>query len=311
MFQKADMMRLLDEANLLFPICIPSYKRWDRKDNKTMSRIIECADEEVQRMTILFVRREQQKQYKDNYPNTKIVVLPKVNGLASTRQFIEDYVYQVLKRPYFIDMDDDITSLGAVVLENGKPRVTRTGEVSPGKALRLFCEISKAAFENDDCVLGKPRRAHFANNVEYTQTAYVTNKGATPRSVTAINARGLRRLGVRRNMIFDPTGDDVGFVAEIGKAKGSMFNAECLTYTYVDDEVNSVIRNDSNRRQLAEYEYKCLKKYPMREYLRIPFTFEDGSYKFSDIDFTKYRKITGLSSNTVTLSDFEQSMLKG
>lgn len=299
-------MRLLSEASTLFPICIPSYKRWDRRDNKTMARLIEQSDEEIQSSTYLFVRKEQERQYRDNFPKTKIVVLPKVRGLASTRQFIEDYVYQVLKQPYFLDIDDDITSLSAVVLENGKARTTRAGEVNPGDVLRLFCEISKVAFERDNCVLGKPRRAHFANNVEYTQTAYVTNKGATPRSVTAINAKGLRELGVRRNMMFNPTGDDVGFVAEIAKAKGNMFNAECLAYTFVDDEINSVIRNDSNRRQLAAYEYNCLKKYPMRDYLRIPFKYEDGSYKYSDIDFAKYRKIEGVTTTTLSLERFRE-----
>lgn len=306
MFLKEDMMRLIRETSTLFPICIPSYLRWDRKDNKTMAKIIEQSDEEIQRSTILFVRKEQEREYRKNYTKTKIVVLPKVNGLASTRQYIEDYMYEELKQPYFLDIDDDITSLGAVVLENGKPRSTKAGEVNPGDILRLFCAISKVAFERNDCVLGKPRRMHYANDIEYTQTAYVTNKGATPRSVTAINAKGLRQLGVRRNMMFDPTGDDVGFVAEIAKKNGNMFNAECLTYSFVDDEINSVIRNDSNRRQLANYEYKCLLKYPMKDYLRIPFKYEDGGYKYSDIDYTKYRKITGVTTERVTLEDFEK-----
>lgn len=304
MFEKDDMFSLLRKANEVFPICIPSYKRWDRRDNKTMAKIIEDCDQEIQNNTYLFVREEQYKLYKQEYPKTKIVVLPKVNGLASTRQYVEDYVYTVLNEPYFIDIDDDITSLRAVILDKGKPRLTRKGEVKNSDIIKLCCEISRMAFEKDNCCLGKPRRVHYANRVEYTQTAYVTNKGATPRSVTIVNAKEIRRRGIRRNMIFDPTGDDVGFVAEIAKARGSMFNIECLAYSYVDDELNSVIRNDRNRRALAAYEYDCLKRYPIKDYLRIPFKFNDGSYKFSDIDFTKYRKITGLKSNTVSLEAF-------
>jgi len=299
-----DMMALLKSAKLLFPICIPSYKRWDRKDNKTMAKIIEQSDAEVRDKTYLFVREEQARLYRENYPDTKIVVLPHVNGLASTRQFIEDYMFEAMKEPYFMDIDDDITALKAVVLDKGKPRMSYVGEVSNGQLLRLGCEIAKMAFEKDSCVLGKPHRARFANSFGNTQTAYVTNKGATPRSVTYINAKEIRRRGIRRNMMFDPTGDDVGFVAEIGKARGSMFNISCIAYSYVDDEINSVIRNDQNRRTLARYEYDCLKKYPMIDYLRIPFKYEDGSYKYSDIDFTKYRKITGLKSRTVTIEDF-------
>lgn len=102
-------------------------------------------------------------------------------------------------------------------------------------------------------------------------------------------------------MIFDPTGDDVGFVAEIGKAKGNMFNIPCLAYSFVDDAVNSVIRNDENRKELAKYEEKCIKSYPMRNYMRVPFTFEDGTYKFCDIDFAKYRKYTGVANINVPL----------
>lgn len=305
MIERQDMLNLLKGAKELFPIAIPSYLRWDRKDNKTMSKIIEKCGREVQEKTYLFVRQEQEKQYRDNYPNTKIVVLPHVNGLASTRQYVEDYMYEVLHEPYFIDIDDDITSLKAVLLDDdGRVRMTYADEIGCEEVLRLSCEIARMAFEQDLCVLGKPRRAHFANDIANTQTAYVTNKGATPRSVTYINAKEIRRRGIKRNMMFDPTGDDVGFVAEIGKARGSMFNIPCIAYSFVDDEINSVIRNDQNRRALAAYEYECLKKYPMADYLRIPFRFKDGSYKYSDIDFTKYRKITGLKSRTVSLEQF-------
>lgn len=308
MIEREGMMRLLKGAREVFPICIPSWKRWDRKDNKTMAKLIEESDDEIKDKTILFVRRDQYELYKENYPNTRIVVLPPVNGLASTRQFVEDYMYEVMHQPYFIDIDDDITSLKAVFLDEGKPRMSRAGEVSVGEVIRLSCEIAKMAFELDDCLLGKPHRTRFANTLENTQTAYVTNKGATPRSVTFINARGLRRKGIKRNMIFDPTGDDVGFVAEIAKAHGNMFNIPCLAYSFVDDEINSVIRNDNNRRQLAAYEYDCLKKYPMRNYLRIPFKYEDGSYKYSDIDFTKYRKLTGAETHEVSLETFMKVM---
>lgn len=310
MFTKNDMFDLLGSAKEVFPICIPSYKRWDRKENKTMAKIIEQSDAEIQDNTWLFVREEQYELYKKEYPDTKIVVLPTVGGLASTRQYIEDYMCDVIKRPYFIDIDDDITNLCAVILDGGKPRLTRRGEVSIGSVIRLSCEIAKMAFDIDSCVLGKPHRVHFANSIENSQTAYFTNKGATPRSVTFINAKQTRKLGIRRNFIFDPTGDDVGFVAEIGKKKGSMFNIPCLAYSFVDDEINSVIRNDQNRRALADYEYDCIKQYPMINYLRIPFKYEDGGYKYSDIDFTKYRNVTGLKSRTVSLESFVKNRIR-
>lgn len=305
MFTVEKMKWLLDNAKSLCPVCIPSYKRFERKENKTLTRIIEACDKEIQDNTYVFVRKEQASAYRQNYPSVNIVVLPEVNGLAGTRQYICDFVADDLKKPHFMDMDDDITGLKTVSLdEQGKPCLSKAGEVDPGKIIRLGYEISKVAFGLHKCVLGNMRRVRFANELENTQTAYVTNKGATPRQVMYISVRALREKHIQRNMMFDPTGDDVGFVAEIAKTNSNFFNIPCLAYAFVDDAVNSVIRNDSNRKELAQYEYSCLKKYPMAEYLRIPFTFEDGSYKFSDIDYTKYRKIAGLKSEAVSLEQF-------
>lgn len=76
------------------------------------------------------------------------------------------------------------------------------------------------------------------------------------------------------------------------------------SYAFVDDAVNSVIRNDGNRRRLAAQEYALLKRYPMRDYLKITQTFEDGSYKFSDIDYGMYRKICGRPKRSVTIEEF-------
>lgn len=305
MFTSEHMKWLLDNASDLCPICIPSYKRFDRKANKTITRIIEASDSEVQNNTYVFVRKEQADAYRENFQSVNIVVLPEVNGLAGTRQYICDFVLMELKKPHFLDMDDDITDLKAVTLsDDGKPCLSKAGEIQPGKIIRLGYAISKVAFGLHGCALGNLRRVRFANEFENTQTAYVTNKGATPRQVMYINVQALQEKHIRRNLIFDPTGDDVGFVAEIAKARMNFFNITCLAYAFVDDAVNSVIRNDSNRKALAQYEYSCIKKYPMAEYLRIPFTFEDGSYKFSDIDYTKYRKKTGLKSEAVTLERF-------
>ena len=306
MVTRVHVKEMLAAARDLCPICIPSYKRWDRKENKTLTKIIEAADAEVQSNTYVFVRAEQAQAYRENFPTVNIVTLPEVHGLASTRQYIVDFVLGDLKKPHFMDVDDDITALKTVTMDEvtGKPGLSKAGEADIGQIIRLGYEIAEMAFSLHQCVLGSMRRVRFANEIVNTQMAYMTNKGATPRQVMYINAEGLKERGIRRNLMFDPTGDDVGFVAEIGKARGNMFNIPCLAYSFVDDAVNSVIRNDSNRKALAQYEYNCIKKYPMRNYMRIPFTFEDGSYKFCDIDYTKYREATGVKSAMVPLEKF-------
>ena len=304
MIDKAKMERILSKRWNMFPVCIPSYKRWERKDNKTLTAIIEKCDKDIQASTYVFVREEQEAAYRENFPSVNIVKLPKVGGLAGTRQYIQDYVISNLRKPYFIDMDDDITAVKYVFNDSKGDHLSKAEETNFSQILRLGCAISLMAFQRDRCILGNFHRVRFANNFPASQTAYVVNKGSTPRQITFVNAKEIVLRGIKRNIAFDITGDDVGFVAEIGKAKGDFFQIPCLAYSFVDDAINSVIRNDGNRKQLAEQEYNLLKCYPMRDYLKITQTFEDGSYRFCDIDFRQYRKITGRPEKKVMIGEF-------
>lgn len=304
MIEKQDTLKLLQKRWKPFPVCIPSYRRWERKENKTLVGIIEKCDEDIRRNTYVFVRKEQETDYRASFPSVNIVTLPEVNGLAGTRQYIQDYAIGTLNSPYFIDMDDDITSLKFVFHDAAGDHLSKAEESDPSRILRLASAIARMAFEKHRCVLGNLHRVRFASNYPASQTAYVVNKGSTPRQVTFVNAKELALRGIRRNLEFDETGDDVGFVAEICKTGGDLFQMPCLAYSFVDDAVNSVIRNDGNRRRLAAQEYALLRKYPMRDYLRITQTFDDGSYKFSDIDYAKYRAIAGRPKAAATLEDF-------
>ena len=304
MIEKPQMEKLLARRWGAFPICIPSYKRWDRKENKTITGIIEKCDAELQANTHVFVRAAQEQAYRASFPTVNIVALPEVHGLAGTRQYIQDYVISTLRKPYFIDMDDDITQLKYVFHDPAGDHLSKAEETNYSQIIRLGCSIARMAFEESRCVLGNFHRVRFASNFPASQMAYVVNKGSTPRQVTFVNAKELTLRGVKRNLDFDETGDDVGFVAEICKRGCDMFQIPCLAYAFVDDAVNSVIRNDGNRRRLAAQEYALLRRYPMRDYLKITQTFEDGSYKFSDIDYGMYRKICGRPKREVTIEEF-------
>lgn len=67
------------------PICVPSYKRWDRKQNKTLDIIDRFCSKQMLERTYVFVRREQYDLYRKSFPNFKIVELPDVGGLSTTR----------------------------------------------------------------------------------------------------------------------------------------------------------------------------------------------------------------------------------
>ena len=298
----------LENAKDCFPICIPSYNRWDRNENKTITKIIEKLPEELQKNTYVFVRKQQKEKYDASFKTVNIIVLPDyITGCSLTRQYMYDYIFEQTKQPYCIDMDDDITDLKYIEYRDGKASLSLKDETKYGQILTLGSEIARIAFEKDNCLLGNFHRVRFANSDYNATHCYTTNKGSTPRQMMFVNIKGLRERDIKRNAMFDnpeigTTGEDIGFVAEIAKKRGDMFNINCLAYAYVDDALNSVTRNDDNRRILAEYEYECLKKYPIINYLRIPFTYEDGAYKFSDIDFTKYRKLCNKKSVSLELS---------
>lgn len=285
------------------PICIPSWKRWDRKDNKTMTIIDEICSEQIKSRTYLFVRKDQYKQYAESFPHANIVVLPPVEGLATTRQYIADFTLDELKAPYCVDVDDDITAMGRVISDNGKPKC-KASRTMFEDALNYAAAIAIDAMELSGCIIGGCHRQHFANTEGAVDTAYKVNAGPTPRHIVFQNVQRMREKGIKRDSAFDPTGDDVGLVAVCAKARQDFFHIPCVVYSYVSDSENSVIRNEENCRSLAAYEQEQLMRYPMgRKYMRVPFRFEDGSYRFSDIDFQKYRRVTGAATYAVKLNE--------
>ena len=308
MITKDEMLRLQKMKWDVMPICIPSYMRYERKSNKTLTSLIEKCDEEIQKNTYVFVRREQAEQYKESFPSVNIISLPEINGLAlaTTRQYMQDFVAYELKQPYCVDMDDDINDLKFVYHENGKDHLSKSGEVNPSLIFRLAFEFSRMAFEKNGCVFGNIHRVRFANTFPASQMAYVVNRGATPRQVTFVNVKELTRIGVKRNPAFNVNGDDVGFIAEISKYGKDFFQIPSLAYSFVDDSTNSVIRNSKNIKAKSAYTYNQLQNYPMKNFLRSTITFDDGSFKFGDIDYSAYCKIYNRPSGKVSIENFKK-----
>lgn len=302
-FGKDDMLKALSTPYELYPICIPSYHRPTADQNVTLRRFRDSGSDEIAKNVKVFVRAEEEDAYAESFPMFEIVRLPEVHGLASTRQAIADYMLAA-GQPRYIDMDDDITTVGVVFNDDGKAALSKKDEATVEECMRLASRLADMAFDDCGCVLGGAKFTFWANNDYNASTAYTVNNGITPRQVTFMDAGELARRGIRRNMDFEKTGDDIGFVAEITKHMAPIFTLPCIVYDCVPEEKNSVIRDDSNRRELAAYEYECLRKYPMgRKYLRINKKFDDGAYRFSNCDFAKYRKVTGVPRIDVKLSE--------
>lgn len=299
------MLDALDPSTMPHIFC-PSYNRPDF----VSAALFRTFDDEVKAKVHIVVRAEQYKAYKKQNPDLDVIAIPKdypINGLASTRQFIFEYAvehhYSVI-----IDMDDDIKNIAYMydgVSGTGNPCSKHTIAIDrendpliQQKVLLMAGKIAREVFKNHpDVYLGNIRRQRLSQNPDNAKLKYIINAGPTPRQVTLLNVKGLYKAGINRDVKrFDRHGDDIGFCAVILKAGGSLFNIPCLTYDYVSEKCDSVIRTPETEKELHAYEYRMLQKYPIKDYLRISFRDDEGNYMWGDVDNRKLHKLRGTKS---------------
>lgn len=306
MFTRKDIMFELENTSEkdLFPIFVPTYNRMN--DLRVEDKIFSHFNEEAYNKIQFVVREEQYKQYKRSYPMCNYLVIPKgqVSGLGSTRNFIIDYCVSH-RIPYAIDMDDDIKYISYIFVA-----ISQSGEKTSHhslvtdvkkdpllyqKVFQLACKISKDLFRSDKyVVLGNIRRQHFSNDLSNSQTKYQVNKGITPRQIKILNIKQLYKKNIRVPEEFDIHGEDIGFVAEVLRKGCKTFNIPCLSYDYVDEKTNSVVRDPKGEnRELHRMEFEGLMKMPIKDYLKWTIKFPDGEYRFGDVDWRKYHKLNG------------------
>ena len=168
------------------------------------------------------------------------------------------------------------------------------------KVLQDACVIAKEVFrDNPKVYLGNIRRQRMSQHAENSKLKYIVNSGPTPRQVTLINVKGLSKAGIDRDMIFDRHGDDIGFCAVILANGGSLFNIPCLTYDYISEKCDSVIRTPETEKELHKYEWDMLQKYPIKDYLRVSFKDDEGNYMWGDVNWQAYHKINGTQRKKV------------
>lgn len=288
-------------------IFIPSYKR---PEFITGQKILPLFTDKALERVFIVVREEQYITYcSTNRHLTKrgltIIPIPKgkVSGVGSTRQFILDYAIEN-RLPCIMDMDDDIKYIQFLYTGrngSGKRCSMHTNvkdweddPLIPQKVLQLTGRISREVFrEHPEVLLGNIRRQRFSNHSELSDIKYQINKGPTPRQTKILNVKGISRAEIRMPDEFNLHGDDIGFAAEVLQKGYSCFNIPCLCYDFIDDQVDSVVRDPHNpekNRYLHKLEYDGLMGMEIKHYLRESFKFPDGQYKFGDIDWRKYHK---------------------
>lgn len=309
------MKHLLDsiDSSTMPHIFCPSYNR----PEFVSAKLFRTFSDDVKAKIHIVVRPEQYKAYKKANPEFHVLPIPKnyeINGLASTRQFIFEYAVEH-RFSYIIDMDDDIKYLAYMydgVSGTGNPCSKHTVMIDrqkdpliEQKVLLMGAKIAKEVFKaHPDVYLGNIRRQRLSQAIDNAKLKYIINAGPTPRQVTFMNVKGLYKAGINRDVKrFDRHGDDIGFCAVILKNNGSLFNIPCLTYDYVSEKCDSVIRTPETEKELHAYEYRMLQKYPIRDYLRTTFKDEEGNYMWGDVDYRKLHKIRGTRAIKVYWED--------
>lgn len=287
-------------------ILVPSYRRPDFPFAQT---VLNNFSKEALEKVFIFVREEQYKAYKKKNPHLQYVTIPKgaVDGVGSTRNFVLNYAIEN-RMAVAMDMDDDVTHVHYIYnKKNDKGEIVSKHSCyarwenefpeTEQLVLQLTGKIAREIFKkHPEVVLGNIRKQRFSNHRFCGETKYIINKGPTARQTKILNVKACAKNNLWVPKEFNLHGDDIGFVAEVLQRGFSCFNIPCLCYDYVDEKTNSVVRNpedeDANR-WLHQLEYDALNKMEIKDYLRETFKFEDGQYKFGDVNWQKYHKLHG------------------
>lgn len=286
-------------------IMIPSY---NRPRFVTGKKILPLFSKKALERVFIFVRDEQYKEYRKENPKLQIIGIPKgeVSGVGSTRRFILDYAIKS-RWACAMDMDDDIRAFQFLydgVSSSGKPCSSHSNMSDwkkdpriPQKVLQLAGKIAREVFlDNPTVLLGNIRKQRLSHKPNYASIKYQINREVTPRQTKILNVKGIYKAGVNIPKAFNLHGDDIGFVAEVLQYGYDCFTIPCLCYDYIDDKVDSVVRDPHNpekNRHLHKLEYDALMKMEIKDYLRETFKFPDGQYMFGDVDWRKYHKLHG------------------
>lgn len=287
-------------------ILVPSYKRPDFPFAQT---VLNNFSKEALEKVFIFVREKQYKRYKKQNPHLQFEVIPDgaVDGVGSTRNFLLEYAINN-RMPVVMDMDDDVKHIhyiynkknaaGQVVSKHScYARWENEFPETEQLCLQLTGKIAREVFQNyPNVAVGNLRKQRFSNHRECGETKYQINKGPTPRQTKILNVKCCKKNDLWVPEEFNLHGDDIGFVAEVLQRGFDCFNIPCLCYDYVDEKLNSVVRNpvdEEANRWLHKLEYDALMEMEVgkKGYLRETFKFDDGQYKFGDINWQKYHKV--------------------
>lgn len=253
----------------------------------------------------VFVRKSQARDYMDYVPVRHLVPMPdeKVGTLGDTRNWMMRWATREGFKQAF-DWDDDVFRIGRK-LEDGTRHQSwkaRGNEDPWFDGPGYWIEASRLARQvfrlYPGTVVGSIQNQRWASSLTLQVQC-----GKTPRRTKILNVERLVDNDLWCPKEFRFHGEDIGNTAMYLQYGWQVFTIDNLVYDFTPEtDVNlpSTLRSrdEEKNRSIHRNEYRHLQGWDIADYLRINKTYEDGSYMYGDVDWRKFRQLTGQASYT-------------
>ncbi len=298
--------RIHTTPNSMMPIFVPSIHRWSM-DRGTLRWI---SDMRLQDYTTVFVRENELDDYESAWPEFRFVVVPRdVDCVGRTRNYLLDYAVEN-DIDMYLECDDDIVDMSYMYSDVNRSGGLCSRHSAIGIASRMDPDFKRVtlnyalwcardAFSNvDDMMMFGWKTQHMSMGPRLAMSRWGVNSIVTPRRLCVWNAKRMHENGIRVPDDFMYHGDDIGIVASILEHGFSVGASSACVYEFISEKNGSTLRdvNDpEEERRIHQLEYEHLSKMDIvrRGYLRFTTPYEDGSYRYGDVSWQNYSKITG------------------
>lgn len=280
------------------PLLIPSYNRPNAPLPQLARQVLKG-----NYPWFVFVRRSQLMDYAPFVPANMLVPMPdaKVPDLGSTRNWMMRWATREGFDQVF-DWDDDVFRFGRKLEEGTRHESFKTrGNPDPWFDGPGYWEeashLARQVFDlYPETVVGSIQNQRWA-----TSATVQVQCGKTPRRTKILNVARLVENDLWCPREFRFHGEDIGNLAMYLQYDWQVFTICNLVYDFTpetDAALPSTLRSrdEDQNRAIHQEEFESLQSYDIADYLRINKAYEDGSYMYGDVDWRKFRKVTGQAS---------------
>ncbi|USH44794.1 glycosyltransferase [Microbacterium phage Juanyo] len=254
----------------------------------------------------VFVRKSQARDYRDaGADRGHMVIMPdaKVGTLGDTRNWMMRWATREGFDQVF-DWDDDVARIGRKLPDGTRHQSWKaTGNDDPWFDGPGYWEeashLARQVFElYPGTVAGSIQNQRWASSLTLQVQC-----GKTPRRTKILNVERLVENDLWCPPEFRFHGEDIGNTAMYLQYDWQVFTICNLVYDFISEtDVNlpSTLRSrdEDENKAIHEQEFTDLQRWDIADYLRVNKAYEDGSYMYGDVDWRKFRKLTGQVSYT-------------